>query len=317
MISTKVTAADLRTLANWGANSIRWQLTWDGFPRSPADTAALPLYTAWMQRALAHLDSLLPVCRALGLHIALDLHTPPGGRASSGQECKLFQSPLWQQAFRNLWKEIATRYRNETAIWGYDLVNEPLEGVIPNGLMDWPALATQTAQDIRAVDSTHWIIIEASPGGSPVALAAMEPINIPGVVYSLHMYEPSLFTHQGIYSVSEAISYPGIIGGKEWNKETLRQYLNPVKEWQQDYKARIYVGEFSAIRWAPGESAHNYLRDCIEIFEEWNWDWTYHAFREWHGWSVEHSNKKGDEHPSITPNSRELLLKSYFKRNNP
>ena len=30
------------------------------------------------------------------------------------------------------------------------------------------------------------------------------------------------------------------------------------------------------------------LRDCIALFEEYGWDWTYHAFRERNGWSVEH-----------------------------
>ena len=26
----------------------------------------------------------------------------------------------------------------------------------------------------------------------------------------------------------------------------------------------------------------------ISIFNEYGWHWTYHAFREWAGWSVEH-----------------------------
>ena len=47
----------------------------------------------------------------------------------------------------------------------------------------------------------------------------------------------------------------------------------------------MFVGEFSAIAWAP--NAEGYIRDCISIFEELGWDWTYHAFREFDGWSVE------------------------------
>ena len=27
---------------------------------------------------------------------------------------------------------------------------------------------------------------------------------------------------------------------------------------------------------------------CIALFRDYGWDWTYHAFREWEGWSVEH-----------------------------
>ena len=46
------------------------------------------------------------------------------------------------------------------------------------------------------------------------------------------------------------------------------------------------TGEFSVAVWAPGGAA--YLDDLVSIFEEYGWDWTYHAFREWEGWSLEH-----------------------------
>jgi len=42
----------------------------------------------------------------------------------------------------------------------------------------------------------------------------------------------------------------------------------------------MYIGEFSAIRWAPDGSAYRYLKDLIDVFEAHGWDWSYHAFRE-------------------------------------
>ncbi len=63
--------------------------------------------------------------------------------------------------------------------------------------------------------------------------------------------------------------------------------LAGTREFQLKTGARIYVGEFSAIRWAPG--ADRYLRDSLELFEEYGWDWSSHSFREWDGWSLEHS----------------------------
>jgi hypothetical protein len=77
----------------------------------------------------------------------------------------------------------------------------------------------------------------------------------------------------------------------------------------------IYLGEFSAIRWAPGDSAHQYLRDCIDIFEEYGWDWAYHAFREWDGWSVEHGPDRNNRTRMATPTDREQLLRSWFAEN--
>jgi hypothetical protein len=77
----------------------------------------------------------------------------------------------------------------------------------------------------------------------------------------------------------------------------------------------IYIGEFSAIRWAPDDSAYRYLKDVIELFEENNWSWAYHAFREWDGWSVEHTANKDSNERSPTPTNREQLLRTWFAKN--
>jgi hypothetical protein len=93
-----------------------------------------------------------------------------------------------------------------------------------------------------------------------------------------------------------------------WDISYLRRVLEPVRAFQKRHNARIYVGEFSAIAWAPG--ADRYLRDCISLFEEYGWDWTYHAFREWAGWSVEHEIAGPGQQPvpsDDNPRKRALL----------
>ena len=42
---------------------------------------------------------------------------------------------------------------------------------------------------------------------------------------------------------------------------------------------------------------------------------SYHAYREWHGWSVEHSTDRADTRPSLTPTKRQKLLQQWFARN--
>ena len=91
--------------------------------------------------------------------------------------------------------------------------------------------------------------------------------------------------------------------------------LAPVVEFQRAYGVRIYIGEFSAIRWAPDDSALRYLEDLIAIFEEHGWDWSYHAFREWSGWSVEHGSDRVDNAPAATPTGRQRLLQRWFALN--
>jgi hypothetical protein len=315
MIGTRVDEADLRTFGGeWKANHVRWQLIWGGFPHGPADKGDLAAYDAWLESELQRLDRLLPVCAEVGIHVLIDLHTPPGGRDGASR-CRMFAERRFQEHFVKVWEKIAQRYKGNKTVWGYDLVNEPLEGVLPEGLLDWRGLADKTARRVRAIDPDHAIIIEPAPWGSPDALDWFEPLDIPGLVYSVHIYVPHRFTHQGVHGTAVGVSYPGQIEGKHWDREQLRRALRPAIEFQRDYNAHIYIGEFSAIRWAPGDSACNYLRDVIAICEEQSWDWAYHAFREWDGWSVEHGPDPKDRTPAKTPTDRQQLLRSWFEKN--
>ena len=314
MISTLATENDLKTLAGWGANHIRWQLTWSGFPLSPADTSDLTQYRIWLESTLAHVDSLLPLCRNLKLKVLLDLHTLPGGMRKSGYGLNLFTDKKWQDAFEDIWTMIANRYKNEPAVWGYDLANEPIEYNLPDDVRSWHELATAVATKIRKIDPNRIIVYEGAPGAAPSSFSCLRPLPVPGVVYSFHMYEPGAFTHQGVYSPTTN-SYPGIINGVEWDKEKLRDAMKPVYDFQREFNVPIYVGEFSAVRWAPDDNAYNYLRDCIYLFEEAGWDWAYHAFREADVWSVEHGPDRDNHMPSDTTTSREKLLKEAFRQN--
>ncbi|HPD17742.1 MAG TPA: cellulase family glycosylhydrolase [Planctomycetota bacterium] len=315
MIGPNVTAADLEVLGGqWGANHIRWQLIWGGFPHSPADKGDLAAYDAWLEGALKHLDELLPTCQRLGILVAVDLHTPPGGR-DEGSSCRIFHEKRFQDKFVEVWEKIARRYRGHKAVWAYDLVNEPVEGFVPEGLLDWQELAERTARRVRELDPDHAILIEPAPWGGPASLEHLVPIDVSGVVYSVHMYAPFQFTHQGIYGNPTGVAYPGKIAGKEWNKDAIREAFRPAIEFQRDYGVHLYIGEFSAIRWAPGDSARAYLSDVIDVMEEQGWDWAYHAFREWDGWSVEHGGDRDDRTPTKTPTPREALLRFWFAKN--
>ena len=91
--------------------------------------------------------------------------------------------------------------------------------------------------------------------------------------------------------------------------------MAPAIDFQREFNVQIYVGEFSAIRWAPGDSAYVYLRDLIDLFEEYGWDWSYHAYREWDGWSVEHGPDQQNRKPTDKPTKRKELLLKWFVQN--
>jgi hypothetical protein len=318
MIGPRIDEDGLRTLGHdWNANLIRWQLIRHGRPGQPS---ALADYDAWLEGELQRLDAALPWCERYGIYVAVDLHSPPGGKSTVsgyvGSDDRLFTDPAVQDKFVDVWRGIARRYKGARPIWGFDLANEPVEEFVEEGCLDWHGLAERTARAIREIDPQRTMIVEAPPWGSPESLADFTPIAVPNVVYSAHMYVPHQFTHQGVHQRDQPpLVYPGEIDGKFWDKAALRAALQPVADFQRAYNVHIYMGEFSAIRWAPGDSACRYLRDVIEIFEEQGWDWSYHAFREWSGWSVEHGPDRNDTRPTAEPTDRQLLLREWFGKN--
>ena len=297
----------------WKANLIRWQITrnWgkDGTERDLAE------YDKWLDGKLADLDKGLEACGRYGIKVLIDLHSPPGGRYKN-RDMAMFFEPLYQDHFVKVWERIARRYKGNKAVWGYDLVNEPVQGEpSPDGVPDYLGAQVRAAKAVRAIDSDVPIIIEVDQWDSASGFRFLMPVDISNVVYQVHMYYPGSFTHQGVHGSKVGVSYPGMISGAHCDKDALRAHLKPVRDFQLAYNVHIYCGEFSAIRWAPGDSAYNYLKDCIEIFEEYDWDWSYHAYREWSGWSVEHSSDPDDPNPTATPTKRKQLLLDWFGKN--
>ncbi len=317
MIRPTIDEDSLRVLGQeWGANVLRWQLIRH---RPIEDSLDMAAYEQWLQSALKQLDAALPLCEKYGLRVVVDLHSPPGGRPTTsgyaGSDHGLFTNAACQQKFVEVWQHMARRYKDVQCIWGYDLANEPVEDSADENLADWQDLAERAARAIRAIDAKRAILVEPPQWGSPNGLKELRPLDVPNVVYSVHMYIPGSFTHQGVHGPSEPRYYPGKIEGKQWDKARLEAALQPVVDFQKAYGVHIYIGEFSAIRWAPDNSAYRYLKDLIDIFEAHGWDWTYHAFREWDGWSVEHGPDRKDRAPSKTPTDRERLLRLWFGKN--
>ena len=303
---------DLRNLGmEWKANVIRWQLTrnWG----STGTERDLDEYDRWLDGKLDDLDKTLGACKRYGIKVVVDMHSPPGGRHEN-RDLAIFHEPLYQDHYVALWEKIARRYKGNATVWGYDLVNEPVQNdPSPPGVADYLGTQVRAAKAIRAIDASVPIFIEASEWDSAAGFPELEPVDVPNVIYQVHMYVPGEFTHQGVYNKVTGIEYPGKIGNTVWDKERLRKVLQPVREFQLAYNVHLYVGEFSAIRWAPG--AAKYLSDCIDLFEEYGWDWTYHAYREWDGWSVEHGSDPEDHAPTKEPSDRKKLLLGWFARN--
>jgi len=304
----------------WGANAIRLTLDHPGIMgvKHPWQPGNMPNFLDRLENTVKQADraglKVIPVV----FEIPLELK----GRDP-------WTTPEVTKAFQEYWKSIASRLKPyKQAIWAYDLYNEPLRrSQLPYAPLEWRKMAIDIIKAIREVDPDTWIIYEVGPGGGWRGFEDLKPLPDPHVIYSFHMYTPGPFTHQGIAATqlqdaallvkaqkTIGIKYPGLIGGIYWDRQTLEQQLQPVIDFQKKWQVPIYVGEFSVIAWAPVESSVNYLTDITDLCQKHGWSWTYHAFREYQGWSLEHEEGVSRQRGQLALSPHETERAKVIKR---
>jgi hypothetical protein len=284
MVGYRMEEEDVATLASWGANLIRLQIGGTEMIRAISTEE----WFSALSNRLDWCESVMDRCARHGIKVVLDLHVGPGCTVSKNAANLIPKDYLGRgydpSDLVRAWRIIATRFRNHPATYGYDILNEP--SVDPE---TWRRICRDVIAAVRPIDPKTPFIVQI-PGVTDKARYKLEE---PNVIYSPHFYSPQELTHCGV-GVANAIrwSYPGYINGVWWDKEQIRVALKPWIEFQQTHPdAPILVGEFSCILWSKG--ADKWIRDCIELFEEYGWSWCYHAYREWPAWDVEYTNDEG------------------------
>jgi len=173
----------------------------------------------------------------------------------------------------------------------YDFFSEPLV-ITPLGKRvtppAWNEYLGQMVNHIRALDKQSWIVVSAGPGMNPSGFRDLRPVKDNKVIYNVHMYLPTQYTHQGIADIPLGVTYPGKIKGAYWDKKKLGEELEVVHDFQERNHVPIWVGEFGAMRWAQG--AEQYLKDLVEIFEGHEWGWAYFSGTGFHGWNPNYNS---------------------------
>jgi hypothetical protein len=186
--SNYVTNADLAEFKARGFNAIRVPFNY----RLLMSVTNVP--DVYLEEGFQVLDNIIHSCKTNGLAVLLDMHACPGGQShdayadpeytywSEDQPGVWFEhgvAVLWEsnatyyantgrtpetnkQRTINLWKRIAQRYSNETAILGYELINEPCfytNSVTTNDMRD---LFIRITSAVREADTNHIVFVEGN-----------------------------------------------------------------------------------------------------------------------------------------------------------
>ncbi len=242
-LENHVTKADIDSLKSWGFNSVRLPFHYNLFTLSIQEEPVAGQNT-WLEKGFVLTDSLISWCAQNEMYVVLDMHAAPGGQgydqAISDYNPDLpsiFESVLNQRKAASLWKRIAERYKDETWVAGYDLINEPNWdlGSSNAALKNVYSLITDS---IRAVDQNHILFIEGNWFAND--FNGLTPPWDDNMVYSPHKY----------WSINDQASI-------QW-----------VLDMREEYDIPLYLGE-------TGENSNVWFHDAVKLFDEHNIGWAW------------------------------------------
>jgi len=174
-----ITRDDIDFIRRAGMNSVRIPLHYKFFLNSDEGFPLLDRVIAW--------------CREAHIWVVLDLHCAPGGQTGTNIDDSvgypwLFRSPEAQRQTIAMWKRLAEHYRNEPAVLGYDLLNEPIPHfpALQPLKSELEPLYRRISSAIREVDPNHVVILGGARWDTDFSVFSA-PFD-KNVMYSFHKY---------------------------------------------------------------------------------------------------------------------------------
>src|SRR6266403_2400017 len=195
------------------------------------------------------LDRVVDWCRREGLYVILDMHAAPGGQTGDNIDDSfgypfLFESSESQQLTINLWRNIAARYRNEPAVIGYDLLNEPIAHYFDTASLNpkLEPLYRRIVSGIRAVDRNHIIFLGGAQWDTNFKIFG--PPFDPKLAYTFHKYWMPV------------------------NQEAIQEYLT----FRDKYNVPVWMGE-------SGENTDDWIDSFRKLLEAKNIGWCFWPYK--------------------------------------
>jgi endoglucanase len=231
-----VTRDDIAFLHRAGFNAIRVPMHYGLFEGDDAEGFKL-------------LDRLIGWSREEHLYVILDLHAAPGGQTGTNIDDSagypwLYQSEQEQTHLIAVWQRLAKRYRNEPAVLGYDLLNEPIPPfpkLAPLNAALEP-LYRKLAAKIRKIDSHHILFLGGAQWDSNFSIFS-EPFDA-NVAYTFHKYWTAP------------------------DESVIRQYI----DFRDRYGVPIWMGE-------SGENKDEWIAQFVKVLEKNNIGWAFWPYK--------------------------------------
>jgi hypothetical protein len=206
-------AASYRFLAEQGVRLVRLTVSWERLQPVPGK--------ALDPAALARVRTALDRARAAGLSVVLDLHNY-GSFAAPAGPLALGSPGLPIARLADFWARLASATRDETALTGYDLLNEPVTLAAKGaaGAQLWEQASQAAVDAIRATGSTTAIAVTGYGQTAPARIAETHPrawITDPAhrTVYEAHAYfDADSSGHYAASYATEAARLPGAPAGR-------------------------------------------------------------------------------------------------------
>jgi endoglucanase len=266
-----VTDADIQRIAQLGYNSVR-----------PALNSRLFLTgtnaSVYAEEGFLLLDNLVGWCKANGVYVIMDMHGAPGGQTgqniddSANDEPELFMEQKYQDQLVALWTAVARRYKDEPAVAGYDLLNEPLPertGAAKTFKAQLEPLYKRITKAIREVDPRHIIILEGANWANDWSVFS-EPFD-KNLVYQFHYYC--------------------------WDNPAVLKNIQPYLDYRNRFKAPVWVGE-------TGEKDNAIYWATTEYFEANNMGWSFWPWKKMDARNTPFSIKPPAQWDAVTAYSR-------------
>lgn len=266
---TFIREEDIRTIKDWGANCVRIPFNYrliefEDRPFSLND------------EGLNYLDRAIRWCEKYGLYCILDMHAAPGAQnpdwhSDCAREPQFFSDSFNQDRYLRLWYFLADRYKDVSAVAGYDVLNEPVvklrqEAEVKN-------LYQKVTSEIRDADKKHIIFLEGT--GWAVRLKFLGKPMDDNTAYSIHVYIPTEFT----FNWDVGLHYPGKCYKIMWNKNTLDALAKPYRRLIDKRGVPLYVGEFGVNCRDGYYGELQWVKDVLYIFEKHHFHWTYWTYK--------------------------------------